>query len=164
MTPKKTKGRQKIEMTKILDEKSLAVTFSKRHSGLFSKANELCTLCGVQLAIIMFSPTKKPFSYGNPSVEAIIYRYLEPFRPSSLSASQFMEAYHNANTQELSRQLTNMIAQLEAEKKTGEELDMIKKAKQEHGNRRDALRQTVEVEQLEKLKVVMLELKKKFEK
>ncbi|KAJ9540092.1 hypothetical protein OSB04_026598 [Centaurea solstitialis] len=90
---KKAKSCQKIEITKILDEKSLAVTFSKRHSGLFSKANELCILCGVQLAIIMFSPTKKPISYGNPSVEAITDRYLEQLPPLILITSQFMEAY-----------------------------------------------------------------------
>ncbi|KAI3748578.1 hypothetical protein L6452_11740 [Arctium lappa] len=126
-TPKKTKVAKKIEMTKIVDEKSLAITFSKRHSGLFSKANEL-TLCGVELAIIIFSPTKKPISFGNPSVEAIIDRYLEQLPPPSSSISQFMESYRNANIQELNRQLTNMIAQLDVEKKTDEESNMLRKS------------------------------------
>ncbi|KAI3748580.1 hypothetical protein L6452_11742 [Arctium lappa] len=161
-TPKKTKGRQKIEMTKIVDQKSLAVTFSKRHHGLLSKANELSTLCGVDLAIIIFSPTKKPISFGHPSVEAIIDRYLEQLPPPNPSMSQFMESYRNANIQELSRQLTNMTAQLDVEKKTAEELDRIKKARQDR-NWWDAPIETLSIDQLEKLKVGMLELKKNSE-
>ncbi|KAL6573550.1 hypothetical protein OROHE_002009 [Orobanche hederae] len=164
MMQKKTKGRQKIEMTKISDEKSLAVTFSKRHSGLFSKANELYILCEVQLAIIMFSPTKKPISYGNPSVDAIADRYLEQLPPLISITSLFIEVHHNANTQELNKRFTNMIAQVQAQKKTGEELDMIKKSRQEHWNWWDAPIHTLDLEQLEKLNVAMLELKKSSEK
>ncbi|KVI09692.1 agamous-like MADS-box protein AGL62 [Cynara cardunculus var. scolymus] len=164
MTPaKKTKGRQKIEMTKILDEKSLAVTFSKRHSGLFSKANELSTLCGVELAIIMFSPTKKPISYGVPSVEAILDRYMEQLPPPDPRMSQYMESYRNASIQQLNSELTDMIAQTQAEKKTGEELDLIKKDRQDR-HWWNAPIETLDAEQLEKLKAAMLELRNSAEK
>ncbi|KAI3748577.1 hypothetical protein L6452_11739 [Arctium lappa] len=76
--------------------------------------------------------------------------------------SQFMESYRNANIQELSRQLTNMTAQLDVEKKTAEELDRIKKARQDR-NWWDAPIETLSIDQLEKLKVGMLELKKNSE-
>lgn len=115
-------------MTKILDEKSLPVTFSKRQSGLFNKAIELSTICVVELAILMFSPTKKPISYGNPSIEAIIGRYLEQRPHPDPNISKYMESCNNANIQQLNIQLTNMIAEVQAEKKAGQELDIIKKA------------------------------------
>ncbi|XP_074323721.1 agamous-like MADS-box protein AGL62 [Apium graveolens] len=41
------------------NESNLAVTFSKRRAGLFKKAFEICTLCGVKIAIIIFSPGEK---------------------------------------------------------------------------------------------------------
>ncbi|KAL7236225.1 hypothetical protein ACSBR1_019478 [Camellia fascicularis] len=43
---RKSKGRQKIEITRMSKESNRLVTFSKRRSGLFKKASELCTLCG----------------------------------------------------------------------------------------------------------------------
>ncbi|GAU51874.1 hypothetical protein TSUD_416590 [Trifolium subterraneum] len=45
-------------------------------SGLFKKASELCTLCGVDVALVVFSPSGKTFSYGHPNVDTIIDRYL----------------------------------------------------------------------------------------
>ncbi|KAK6791477.1 hypothetical protein RDI58_010558 [Solanum bulbocastanum] len=35
--------------------RNLGVTFSKRRAGLFRKACELCTLCGAEIAIVIFS-------------------------------------------------------------------------------------------------------------
>ncbi|XP_024966549.1 agamous-like MADS-box protein AGL62 [Cynara cardunculus var. scolymus] len=161
--PKLTKGRQKIEMKKIPDERNLAVTFSKRYSGIFKKASELCTLCGVDIAILIFSPTKKAFSFGHPCVETIIDRYLAQHPPPSSSISQFLEFHRNANTQELTGQLANILRQLEAEKKTGEELDKMKKINQDRCWW-EAPIDTLGVEQLEQLKMAMLELKKNAEK
>ncbi|KAJ0010209.1 hypothetical protein Pint_33607 [Pistacia integerrima] len=56
---RKSKGRQKVEMVKMPNESNLQVTFSKRRSGLFKKASELCTLCGAEVALVVFSPGKK---------------------------------------------------------------------------------------------------------
>ncbi|KAK9272839.1 hypothetical protein L1049_003217 [Liquidambar formosana] len=56
-------------MAKMSKESNLLVTFSKHHFGLFNKASELSTLCGVEVAIIIFSPGKKVFSFGHPCVE-----------------------------------------------------------------------------------------------
>jgi len=58
------------------NESNLQVTFSKRRSGLFKKVNEFCTLCGVDVALVVFSPSEKVFSFGHPNVDTIIDRYL----------------------------------------------------------------------------------------
>ncbi|KAI3721468.1 hypothetical protein L2E82_32480 [Cichorium intybus] len=132
--PRQRKGRQKIEIKRITDESSLLVAFSKRHAGVLKKASELCTLCGVEMAIIVFSPNKKVLSFGHPSVQAIVDRFMEHNPSPSSRTSQLVLQYLNAKIQELNTQLTNLLGELEAEKKT-------------------------RVEELEKLKVAMLELK-----
>ncbi|XP_021893988.1 agamous-like MADS-box protein AGL62 [Carica papaya] len=56
---RKSKGRQKVEMVKMNNETNLQVTFSKHRAELFKKASELSTLCGAEIAIIVFSPGQK---------------------------------------------------------------------------------------------------------
>ncbi|XP_057548753.1 uncharacterized protein LOC130827115 [Amaranthus tricolor] len=73
---KKTKGRQKLPLVRMEKDGNRLVTFSKRRSGLFKKASELCTLCGVEAAIIVFSPGKKAFSFGHPSIDGVLNRYI----------------------------------------------------------------------------------------
>lgn len=75
-TPKPSKGRKKIEIKKITNKSSQQVTFSKRRSGLFKKASELCVLCGAHIAIIVFSPVHKIFCFGHPNVDFVIDRYV----------------------------------------------------------------------------------------
>ncbi|KAL8120531.1 hypothetical protein AgCh_017640 [Apium graveolens] len=61
------------------NESNLLVTFSKRRTGLFKKASELCTLCGVKIAIIVFSPGQKNvFSFGHPNLELVIDKFITP--------------------------------------------------------------------------------------
>uniref|UniRef100_M1DBR2 MADS-box protein n=1 Tax=Solanum tuberosum TaxID=4113 RepID=M1DBR2_SOLTU len=59
MTRKISKGRQRVDMVKIKKASNLGVTFSKRRAGLFKKASELCTLCGAEIVIVIFSPDGK---------------------------------------------------------------------------------------------------------
>ncbi|KAK9684122.1 hypothetical protein RND81_10G187700 [Saponaria officinalis] len=74
-----SRGRQKIEMKKIKNKTHLGVTFTKRRNGIFKKANELVSLCGAELAIILYSPGNKPYSYGHPNVYAVLARFLGDF-------------------------------------------------------------------------------------
>ncbi|KAG6525767.1 agamous-like MADS-box protein AGL61 [Zingiber officinale] len=69
------RGRQKIEMKPIQKETARQVCFSKRCAGVFKKASELSVLCGAEIAVLAFSPSSKPFSYGHPSVESILERF-----------------------------------------------------------------------------------------
>ncbi|KAI9198638.1 hypothetical protein LWI28_019516 [Acer negundo] len=73
--PKGT-GRKKIEIKEIENKLSRKVAFSKRRKGLFKKAAEICQLCGSQIAIIVFSTKGRLFSYGHPSVEDVVNRFL----------------------------------------------------------------------------------------
>ncbi|KEH34709.1 MADS-box transcription factor family protein [Medicago truncatula] len=66
------------------NESNLQVTFSKRHSGLFKKASELCTLCGAYVTLIIFSPSEKVFSFGQPSVETVIIGTSFSFHPKTM--------------------------------------------------------------------------------
>ena len=41
------------------------VTFSKQRAGLFKKAHELSQLCGVTVAVLVFSPAGMPFTFSS---------------------------------------------------------------------------------------------------
>ncbi|CAH8280337.1 unnamed protein product [Arabidopsis lyrata] len=133
---KKSKGRQKIEMVKMKNESNLQVTFSKRRSGLFKKASELCTLCGAEIAIVVFSPGRKVFSFGHPNVESVIDRFLNNNPPLSHQHNnmQLSETRRNSIVQELNNHLTQVLSQLESEKKKYDELKKIREKTRALGN------------------------------
>nr|XP_009781581.1 PREDICTED: agamous-like MADS-box protein AGL61 [Nicotiana sylvestris] len=82
-------------MKKIESEDDRYATFSKRRSGLYKKASELVKLCNVDVGIVLFSPTGKPFSFFHPTSEAIIDRFLNP--NMQLSESTSLVATHARN-------------------------------------------------------------------
>ncbi|KEH43979.1 putative transcription factor MADS-type1 family [Medicago truncatula] len=125
---RKSRGRQKIEMKKMSNESNLQVTFSKRRSGLFKKASELCTLCGADVALVVFSPGEKVFSFGQPNVDTVIDRYLSRVPPQNNGTMQFIEAHRSANLRELNTQLTQINQLLDMEKKRAEGLSNLRKA------------------------------------
>lgn len=120
-------GRRKIEMKMVKDNSSRQVTFSKRRTGLFKKANELATLCGAEVAIVVFSPGGKPFSFGHPNVESLADRFLnqDPNKDGNVVES----SKHIGIGEQLNQQLTDLLKQLQAEKKRGAMLDKAIKAK-----------------------------------
>ncbi|KAL6563228.1 hypothetical protein OROHE_005815 [Orobanche hederae] len=160
MAKKPSKGRQKIKIVKIEVKNHLQVTFSKRRSGLFKKASELCTLCGVEIAIIVFSPAGKVFSYGHPNVELIVDRFLarNPARNTN-NPFHFVEAQRNANVIELNLQLGQYLNALEVERKRGKNLDSMRKT--DHSQYWwEAPVNKLGLDELEQLKDAMEELKK----
>ncbi|KAG6421930.1 hypothetical protein SASPL_118490 [Salvia splendens] len=160
MAKKPSMGRQKIKIQKIEVKNHLQVTFSKRRSGLFKKASELCTLCGVEIGIIVFSPAGKVFSFGHPNVESIIDRFLarNPV-PNAHDPFQLVEAQRNASVRELNLQLGHMLNEVEAERKRGESLDAMRKANESHYWWESPVSK-LGLEQLEQVKDAMEELKK----
>ncbi|KAH7850808.1 hypothetical protein Vadar_003248 [Vaccinium darrowii] len=121
--PKKSKGRRKVNMAKMENKSNLQVTFSKRRSGLFKKASELVTLCGIDMALIVFSPGDKAFSFGHPSVDNIIDRFLTQTLPPPNPTDNIVVAQQNENVSLLNMQLTNAHAMLEAERRSHLEID-----------------------------------------
>ncbi|KAK6945876.1 Transcription factor, MADS-box [Dillenia turbinata] len=161
---KKNRGRQKIVMEKMQKKSNLQVTFSKRRTGLFKKASELSTLCGAEIAIVVFSPGKRVFSYGNPCVDMVINRFLSKNSNTVNSdLDELMEFQRDANVRELNAQLSRLLDQLEMEKRRGEELDQAIKATQMR-NWWEAPVEQLGEEQLKVLKISLDGLKKEVEK
>lgn len=127
MAKKPSMGRQKIKIAKIEVKNHLQVTFSKRRSGLFKKASELCTLCGVEVAIVVFSPAGKAFSFGHPNVESIIHRFLTKNPNPNSGFLQLIEAQRNANVLELNLQLGQVLDEVEMERRRGGSFDSMRR-------------------------------------
>ncbi|KAG6518315.1 agamous-like MADS-box protein AGL61 [Zingiber officinale] len=130
---KTSMGRQKIEIKRIESEEARQVCFSKRRAGLFKKANELSVLCGAHLAVIVFSPAGKPFSFGHPSVDSVLDRFLPssahptppPPRPPPLSFHdpRVMTVAAASLVPELDRQYVELAERLEGEQRRKEVLE-----------------------------------------
>lgn len=128
MEGKQTKGRQKIEMKRIVNEDDRLITFSKRRSGIYKKSSELVTLCGAEVGVVIFSPAGKPFSFAHPSVESIANRFLNQNPPPTDNTHPLVEAHRRVRINELNQQHNDLLSQLEAEKQRGKELQMLAKA------------------------------------
>ncbi|KAF7034077.1 hypothetical protein CFC21_045129 [Triticum aestivum] len=69
-------GRKKIVIRRIEQEDARFVCYSKRRQGFFSKATDLAVLTGAQVAALAFSPRGRAFSFGDPSVDSVVKRFL----------------------------------------------------------------------------------------
>lgn len=127
---KKTMGRLKVEMVKMEKESNLQVTFSKRRAGLFKKASELCTLCGAEAAIVVFSPGNKAFSFGHPSVDEVVDHFFAQDPNYNPNFDQLVTAHQGPTVDELNTQISHLNHQLENERKHTRMLDGIKMGRQ----------------------------------
>ncbi|CAA0806759.1 Agamous-like MADS-box protein AGL62 [Striga hermonthica] len=161
--PRKNKGRQKITIARIENETNRQVTFSKRRAGLFKKASELSTLCGAESAVVVFSPSGKAHSFGNPSVDAITNRFLSQValgRPENNWAD--IGPSNNPIMRHRIQELTNLEAQVEREKKQKkEEKEAIKAGRAQIGSPPNL--DNLNYKQLKKLKKSATNLKRIFE-
>ncbi len=57
-------GRKKIQIEKIKDERSRAVTFQKRKVGIMKKAMELSILCDCEIALVIYAPGDKCITFS----------------------------------------------------------------------------------------------------
>ncbi|KAE9610736.1 hypothetical protein Lal_00021251 [Lupinus albus] len=110
-------GRRKIEIKLVKDNNTRQVTFSKRRTGLFKKANELSILCGVEIAIIVFSPGNRPYSFGHPDVDVVVAKFLQQ-EPKSNGVRGC-----SSNLDKLHQQLGNVMEQLREVEEKSEVLD-----------------------------------------
>ncbi|XP_015167464.1 agamous-like MADS-box protein AGL62 [Solanum tuberosum] len=117
-------------MVKIKKASNLGVTFSKRRVGLFKKASELCTLCGAKIVIVIFSlDGKNVFSFGDPSVDRLVERFLGRNLPPANNDvhNQQIVACREAGIRERNTKLMNLKGVLQMEKNCGESLREIRK-------------------------------------
>ncbi|KAK6916287.1 Transcription factor, MADS-box [Dillenia turbinata] len=157
---RRTMGRQKIEIKKIEKKNDLQVAFSKRRNGLFKKASELGTLCNAQVAVVLFSPGGKAYSFGHPGVKPIIDRFLLKHPPPQYSsgAISLAEGPSNPNIDKLNKELEEVLNQLEAEKKYGKELEEMRRADQTQ-RWWEAPVEELSVDQLEQQQAALQDLK-----
>ncbi|CAM8904258.1 unnamed protein product [Rhodiola kirilowii] len=129
----KRQGRKKIEMKLVKKKSNRMVTFSKRRMSIFGKASELSTLCGAQVAIMIFSPGGKLYSFGHPSVEAVMARFEsrnwhngspDQFSPSPYGADSMRLAYKAEKTRRLKMELEMILQRIESEKRKSRALDL----------------------------------------
>ncbi|GER42869.1 MADS-box transcription factor family protein [Striga asiatica] len=112
-TKKTSQGRKKIEIKKIANPSNRQVTFSKRRVGLFKKASELCILSGAEIAIIVHSLGKRVFTFGHPTPDAVIDRFLGGDGGGGAHAPPCAAVDYN-------RHYAGVCRELEAEKRRGE--------------------------------------------
>ncbi|KAG1348109.1 agamous-like MADS-box protein AGL29 [Cocos nucifera] len=109
---KTTRGKQKIEIKRIQSEEARQICFSKRRSGVFTKASDLSTLCGPDVAVLVFSPRGKPFSFGSPAVNPVIDRFV--LDGSSSSGPGYHCGPPSNKVQQLSKLCMDLTDQLHA--------------------------------------------------
>lgn len=123
-------------MKRVMDSSSRQVTFSKRRTGLFKKAHEIATLCGAEVAVVVFSPGGKPFSFGHPNVDSVADRFLSQEEADEESPKKTDDRGSGKVVERLNQQLADVLKQLETEKKRGEVIDKaLLKAKAKAGLR-----------------------------
>lgn len=124
---KLTMGRRKIEIEIVKDPNTRQVTFSKRRTGLFKKANELSILCGAEVAIVVFSPGNKPYSFGHPSVDVVAAKFLQQEPKPNDDAEDNPSNSNVPNVDTLNLQLADVLAQIREDEKQGEVHDEVLK-------------------------------------
>uniref|UniRef100_A0A0E0KBE2 MADS-box domain-containing protein n=1 Tax=Oryza punctata TaxID=4537 RepID=A0A0E0KBE2_ORYPU len=109
--------RKKIEI-KRGDKKVRDACFSKRHTTIFNKANELAILCGVMVAAAFVSPNANGgiFSFGYPSVSSVANRFLANHAPNSTSVSSSTQSGRDVEIRELEREERELKEHLQASK------------------------------------------------
>ncbi|CAN6165615.1 unnamed protein product [Urochloa humidicola] len=124
---KSTKGRQKIEIKYIENDDARQVCFSKRRQGLFKKASELSILCGATVGTVVFSQVGRSFSFGHPSIDEVINRFLNPVNPDGTASGAPSHGNVGSAVSDtvhaLSMEYLELEQSLESEKKRKERLE-----------------------------------------
>ena len=118
---KKSMGRKKIQIKPIENEAARQACFSKRRQGLFKKASELSILCGAMVAAVVFSGSGRSFSFGHPSFDDVVNRFLSPV-PTDAPAPGGNEGSVTDAVSKLNMEYLKLEQSLEAENKRKERL------------------------------------------
>ncbi|KAI9191489.1 hypothetical protein LWI28_009038 [Acer negundo] len=130
---KKTRGKKVIELKRIEDDKNRVITFSKRKSGIYKKASDLATLTGAKVGVVMFSPSGKPYSFGDPSIEDVTNLFQGVSQPLDGSTHHAIEAYRKMKISKLLQDHNDVLHQLDDEKEHGKKLEEMTKGKTSQG-------------------------------
>ncbi|EPS59092.1 hypothetical protein M569_15720, partial [Genlisea aurea] len=154
-------GRRKIEMKLIEDDNARTVTFSKRRVGVFKKATELSILCGVQIAVIIFSFAGRAYSFGHPDVDSVIGKFSnrnatapDDERESSVQGTRI----HGLVVQQLKEELDEKKERLMDQKRKGREVSELLRNSPQQIISEESLR-LLDMPRLKKLRGALVKLK-----
>ncbi|KAL7115650.1 hypothetical protein ACP275_04G195300 [Erythranthe tilingii] len=122
MERKRTKGRQKIAIARIKKDSDCFATFSKRRLGLFRKASDVSAQCNADVAVVVYSPTGKPFSFFHPTMESVVSRIENP-NPKTSDSSRLFEAYTRTRVMQLNQMIEKLGGELQAEMEREKKLE-----------------------------------------
>ncbi|KAJ6852965.1 agamous-like MADS-box protein AGL62 [Iris pallida] len=134
------------------------VCFSKRRAGVFKKANELSVLCGAEVALVVFSPAGKPFSFGHPSVDHVASVYLSGGgRSHGLDVGGSGGSRRSAVLSDLNCRNAELVKELEAQRKRKAALEEALKGKW------DGSLEGLGLQELERLEAALKELRREVD-
>ncbi|KAF6996518.1 hypothetical protein CFC21_012849 [Triticum aestivum] len=107
-------GRKKIVIRRIENKAARDICFSKRRQGLFRKANELAVMCGAEVAAVVYSRAGKAYSFGHPSAEDIVDRFLRPAEQAGAAGAGMGAAVDPDRLAELQQKYNKLGADLDA--------------------------------------------------
>ncbi|XBJ18887.1 hypothetical protein VPH35_009951 [Triticum aestivum] len=113
-------GRKKIVIRRIENKAARDICFSKRREGLFRKANELAVMCGAEVAAVVYSPAGKAYSFGHPSAEDIVDRFLRPAEQAGAAGAGMGAAVDPDRLAELQQKYNKLSTELGAVEKRKE--------------------------------------------
>ncbi|XP_031116900.1 agamous-like MADS-box protein AGL61 [Ipomoea triloba] len=125
-----------IPLSRIESDTYRNVTFSKRRSGLI---NEISTVCGAEILMVIFSPSGKPHTFSNSSMDAILTKYFGANPTAQPNyAEQNFRVHREVVMQILSSQITYFEMKIEEEMKVNQTLRETEKLMQVHAQARIA--------------------------
>ncbi|MCD7445780.1 hypothetical protein HAX54_000018 [Datura stramonium] len=83
MERKSSQIKKRVEIKFIKDKRAEAIRISNMQKALCKKADELSILCGIEIAVIIFSIGSQLFSFGKPDVESVVHQFLEAKQPTA---------------------------------------------------------------------------------
>ncbi|GLJ40585.1 hypothetical protein SUGI_0837800 [Cryptomeria japonica] len=107
-------GKVKIPIKRIENPNARQVCFSKRRMGVFKKASELSIMCGAEIAIIVYSPAGKAFTFGSPDFDFVIDKYQNI--PVFVNDKKVQKSWR------AEQQYSSLLRELDVEKKRKEKL------------------------------------------
>ncbi|XP_019185053.1 PREDICTED: agamous-like MADS-box protein AGL29 [Ipomoea nil] len=113
------RGRRRIPLERIENDVQRNVSFSKRRFGLFKKASEISTLCGVKILVVVFPPNQeKVYTFGSPSVPEVLNKYVaerENLTIETNDTEEFLLSQEEANIRNMNHRINLLEEQIQHE-------------------------------------------------
>ncbi|XP_031108546.1 agamous-like MADS-box protein AGL61 [Ipomoea triloba] len=125
-----TRGQHRVPLARIENEVHGLVTFSKRRTILFKKASEMSTLCGTEIAMVVFSPSGKPFTFSNADMNTVLTKYFGEIPTTEANiAEPIIRAHQEAKMRAMTSQINILEAQIDEEMLVNRALREAKKGR-----------------------------------